>query len=85
MIGGERQHHRLRIAGCRKRCARSNRGTGIPAARLQQNVGVTLDLGELLAHHEALERVGDDDRPVEQRAVTDPRQRILKRRAATEQ
>ena len=85
MVGGERQHDGLPIAGLREGCAGRDRRTGIAPHRLQQHVGLETDLRQLLEHHEAIAVVGDDDRPLEQRAVRNPQQRVLERGARAEQ
>ena len=72
VIGGERQHDRLLVAGLREGRACRDRGSGIPPHRLQQDVGFQADLGQLLQHHEAIGGVGDDDRPFEQRRHPTP-------------
>ncbi len=85
VIGGQRQHHGILVARLRKGRARGNRRTGIPPHRLQQDIGLKPDLGQLLEHHEAIRHVGDHDRTFEQRGVGDPQQRVLKRRTRPEQ
>ena len=74
VIGGERQHDRLAVARLRKHRAGRDRRTGIPPHRLQQDIGLEPDLGQLLQHHEAIRRVGDDDRTLEQRRIRHPQQ-----------
>ena len=85
MIGGQRQNDRLALARLRKGGTCRNRRSGIAPHRLQQDIGLDADLGELLQHHEAIGGVGDHDRPLEQRRVGDPQQRVLKGRARSEQ
>ena len=53
--------------------------------RLEQDVGVDPDLGELLGDQEPVLMIGDDDRPSEHRGLADPADRLLKGRARTEQ
>ena len=85
VIGGERQNDRVAVARLREHRAGRDRRTGIPPHRLQQDIGLKPDLGQLLQHHEAIGRVGDDDRTLEQRRIRHPQQRVLERRARPEQ
>ena len=57
--------------------AGGNGRAGIPPHRLQKDIGLAPDLGELLEHHEAVRRIGDDDRTREQRRIRHPQNRIL--------
>ena len=72
VIGGERQHHGVVVARLRKGRAGGDRRTGIPPHRLQQHISLEPDLGKLLQHHEAIGRIGDDDRTLEQRRIRHP-------------
>ncbi|MET3312648.1 hypothetical protein ABIF41_004489 [Bradyrhizobium japonicum] len=85
VVGGEREHDRFTGAVLREHRARGNRRAGVAAHRLEDHVGLDADLGELLQHHEAIGRIGDDDRTIEQRGVRDAQQRVLEGRARTEQ
>ena len=48
MIGGERDQHRIAVALGAKGGTGRNRRTGIAPHRLEQNIGLDADLGELL-------------------------------------
>ncbi|MHC2606493.1 hypothetical protein ACVL92_007307 [Bradyrhizobium liaoningense] len=85
MVGGEREHDRFTVAVLREYRARSDRGAGIAPHRLEDHVRLDADLGELLQHHEAVGRIGDDDRPVEQGGIGHAQQRVLECRARAEQ
>ena len=85
MIGGQRQHDGLGVAGLGEGGASRNGRAGITPHRLQQYVGLEADIVKLLAHHEAIGGAGDDDWPIEQRRIRHPQQRILKGRARPEQ
>ena len=62
MVGGEREHHRLVAAPQRMQRAGDDRRRGIAAMRLEQNVGLDADLGELLGDQKPIGMIGDDDR-----------------------
>ena len=79
MIGGKREDHGILVAALCKGCTGSYRGPGVAAHRLEQDVGLKANLGELLEHHETVGRVGNDDRTFEQHGVRYPQQRVLKR------
>ena len=85
MIGGERHQHRIAVALRAKRGAGRDRRTGIAAHRLEQDVGLDADLGELFLDDETILRVGDDDRPPEHRGIRHPQHRFLEGRARAEQ
>ena len=85
VIGRQRQHHRLVVARLRESGAGGDRRTRIPPHRLQQHVRRDADFGELFQHHEAVGRIGDDDRTLEQGRIRHPLERVLKGRARAEQ
>ena len=85
VIGGKRNHERIAVALGRKGGARRDRRAGIAPQRLQQDVGLDADGGELLGDEKAILGVGDDDRPAEQSRIGHPADRILERRFRTEQ
>ena len=85
VIGGKRQHDRILVARLRKGRAGRDRRAGIAPHRLEQHVGLEADLRQLLQHHETIGVVGDDDRPLEQRSIRHPQQRVLERRTRSEQ
>ena len=85
VVGGEREHDRVAGAVLREHRARGNRRPGVTPHRLEDHVGLDADLGQLLQHHEAVGRIGDDDRTIEQRGIRDARERVLEGRARAEQ
>ena len=85
VVGGERKHGSILLAGQREGGASRNRRSAIAPHRLEQHVGLDADLGELLQHHEAIGGVGNDDRPREQRGIGDAYERVLEGRARAKQ
>ena len=84
-IGGKGQYDRVSVARLREGRTGCNRRTGVPAYRLQQDVRLDADLRKLLQHHEAIGRIGDDDRMIEEIRIRHPDKRVLKGRARPEQ
>ncbi len=85
MVGGQRQHDRRLAPPQRMHGARDDRRRGIAAMRLEQDIGLDADLAELLGDQKPVLVVGDDHRPCENLSVADASDRLLKRRARTEQ
>ena len=85
VVGGQRQHDRRVAPPQRMHRAGDNRRSGVAPMRLEQDVGVDPDLGELLGDQEPVLMIGDDDGPSEHRSLADPADRLLKGRARTEQ
>ena len=82
VVGGERQHDRRLPASQRMHRAGDDRRRGVAPMRLEQDVGVDTDLGELLGDQEPVLMIGDDDRPSEHRRIADPADRSPERSSA---
>jgi hypothetical protein len=85
VIGGERDNYRITVALGGKCRASGNSRPGIASYRLEQDVGLNADFGQLLGDQKTILRVGYDDRAAEQARVRNPVQGILKGRTRTEQ
>ena len=85
MVGRERHDDRIVAAAAHEFGAGCNRGRGIAPHRLQHDIGLDLDLGELLDDQETVVGVGDDDRPAKQRGIADPADGVLECRSRAEQ
>ena len=85
VVGREHQEHRVLVAPLRERRSRGDGRAGIAPHRLEQDVGLGVDLGQLLGDQETILAVGDDDRPREQAGLGHAQHGVLKGRAWTEQ
>ncbi len=84
VVGGEHRDDGLRILASRQRRGDRDRWPGVAPDRLGDDSRLDADLGELLAHEEAVVVVGDDDGGRELRA-RDPQHGILEGRARADQ
>ena len=84
VVGGERQHHGVRIALARDRGRGGDRRPGIPPQRLDHHRRLDADVLGLAAGEEMEIRPGDDDRRREHR-VLHPQQGFLIGRAVADQ
>jgi hypothetical protein len=85
VIGGKHDHGRRRIARAGQHRGDADRHGGIAAYRLEHDVALDGASAHLLRDDETKIRIGDDDRPVEYRLVTDTAEHLLKRRALPDQ
>jgi hypothetical protein len=85
VIGGKHDHGRRRIARGGEHRGDADRHGGIAAYRFEHDVTLDGASAHLLGDDETKIRIGDDDRPVEYRLVTDTAEHLLKRRALPDQ
>ena len=85
VIGGKRNNEWIAVALGGKGGARRDRGAGVAPQRLQDDVGLDADGGELLGGEKAILGVGDDDRPAEQSRIGHPADGVLECQFRTEQ
>ena len=84
MVGGERQHHGVRVALARDRGRRRDRGPGIPSHRFDHHGRLDADFFGLAAGKEMKIRPSNDDRRGEHR-IAHPQQGLLVGRAVANQ
>ncbi len=85
MIGREREYDRLFAPAQRVHRSSDDRRRGIAAMRLEQDIGLDANLGELLGNQKPVLVIGDDNGPTKYRRLIDPTDGFLKRRVRTKQ
>ena len=85
MVGGKRDDDGAIVARQRVAGAGGDRRTGIAPRRLEQDIGLGADGGELLGDEEAVLAVGHHDRSSKQSRIGDPAHGLLEGRQRAEQ
>ena len=85
MIGGKGSDDGIASAFDGEGRGRGDRWAGIASQRLQHDIGLSANGGELLSHQKPVLHVGDDDRPTKRSRISEPAHRVLKRRIRTKQ
>ena len=80
VVGREHGHDRLRIAGRGPRCRGPDRGSAVASLGLEQDRRLGADLPQLLGDAKAIVEIGNHDRRIEHRRITDHADDRLKRR-----
>ena len=77
VIGGQRQHHRVRIAPAREHRAGGYGGTGIAGLRLEHDIGLGAELLGLMTREESKIVGRHHDRRIEQGGIFHPLESLL--------
>jgi hypothetical protein len=85
VVGREHEHHRLRIALGGQHRGNRDGGTRVPTHRLEHDIGLDAAFAQLLRHHKAEIRIGDDDRAREQLGVLNAGKHLLEGRVLPDQ